>query len=78
MTALSYYVAAATASIFFILKACEEKFVSKNETFKINSILKASVFVYISCIISMALMDSIGESSIATKLPGAFLDKPAF
>ena len=74
----SYYVAAAIASIFFILKVCDEKFFSKSETFKMNGVLKSSGFVYVASLIGIALMDAVTKGQLASKAPGAFLDKPTF
>ena len=56
MTALTYYAAAATASIFFIMKVCEEKFVSQNKTLKVNGVLKSSIFVYVAALIGAGLL----------------------
>ena len=78
MTALTYYAAAATACVFFILKVCEERFFSKSKPFKINRVLKSSVFVYISSLIGAALMGAVADCPLAGRAPSAFLDKPAF
>jgi hypothetical protein len=79
MTNKIYIIALATSIIFFLCKMIELKYIDKEGTLTIKTILRDTVIVYISVVGGYFVVDQMMPSEVSvTKATQVFTDPPNF